>query len=403
MAILSRFERAPRAAITGDLWRRILSAAGASSKAGVLITEDVALACAAVAACVRVTSEDVAKLPLILYRRLANGGKERATDHPLYSLMHDRPNDWQTSFEFRQMEQGHVEYRGNGFAYINRIGREVRELIPIHPNRVTVKQLANWQLEYDISGDKVRRPKEILHLRGLTTDGVCGISTLSAAREAIGLAVATERHGARLFANGARASGIAKHKGVLTDPAAERLKNHIEEAIGGDNVHRVLLLEEGMEWEQLTMTSEDSQFLETRKFQTSEIARFWRIPPHKIGDLERATFSNIEHQALEYVTDSLMPRLTRWEQRLNRDLLTEAEQREFYFEFLTDALLRGDTTSRFNAYRVAIDGGWMNPNEARVKENMDPQPGLDEFRRPLNMEKVGAPDTPPDTGAPNNA
>ncbi len=391
MALLSRLERGPQASISGDLWRRILGGGGASTKAGVRVGDDVGIACAAVFACIRVVSEDVAKLPLILYRRSANGGKERATDHPLYALLHDQPNGWQTSFELREMLQGHLELRGNAFAFVNRVGREVRELIPIHPDRVSVRQGGDWELEYEVRGDRVRTSRDILHLRGWTTDGVNGVSTLKAAREAVGLSVATERHGARLFANGAKPSGILKHGGILSDEAADRLKTSTEAALTGDNAHSILLLEEGMDWAQTTMTSEDSQFLETRKFQIAEIARFWRIPPHKIADLERATFSNIEHQALEYVTDSLMPRLARWEQRLNRDLLSERERGAYFFEFLTDALLRGDTKTRYEAHQIALLNGIRSRNEVRVQENMNPVDGGDEFRVPLNTGLADAP------------
>lgn len=392
MGLVSRLERGPRASISGDLWKRILGGGGSQSKAGIRVGDDVGMACAAVFACIRVVSEDVAKLPLILYRRTRDGGKERATDHPLYSLLHDRPNDWQTSFEWREMKQGHLELRGGGFSFINRVGNEVRELLPIHPDKVTVRQLSTWDVEYEIQGDskKTRTPREILHLRGMTVDGVNGVSTLKAAREAVGLAVATERHGARFFANGARASGALKHEGTLSDEAAERLKKSTEEALTGENVHRILLLEEGMDWAQLTMTAEDSQFLETRKFQVSEIARFWRIPPHKIADLERATFSNIEHQALEYVTDSLMPRLARWEQRLNRDLLSDRERGTYFFEFLTDALLRGDTKTRYEAHQIAFLNGFKSRNEIRSQENLNPVEGGDEYRVPLNTAPAGA-------------
>lgn len=368
----------------------MLSAGGRSTKSGVSVSEGGALTASALYGAVRIFSEDVAKLPLILYRRLPGRGKERATDHPLYSILHDAPNDWQTSFEWRHHQQAHQELRGESFCYVNRVGREVRELIPLETSRVTVRQLANWDIEYDVRGDKVRKASEILHVRGFTLDGLKGVSILKYAAETLGLTLATQNHGAKLFANGARASGALRHPETLSDGAAERLKRSVEENLSGDNVHRILLLEEGMEWTQLTMTAEDSQFLETRKFQLREFARFFRIPPHKLADLEQATFSNIEHQSREYVDDSLMPRLVRWEQRLNRTLLTPAERKEFYVEFLVDNLLRGDTKTRYAAYKTAIDTGWMNPNEARERENMNREPGLDEFRRALNTEPVGS-------------
>lgn len=344
----------------------------------------------AVYSCIRIIAEDIAKLPLLLFRRTKNG-KERATDHPLYSLLHDAPNDWQTSYEWREMMAGHLELRGNAYCWIVRVGNEIRELIPIHPDHVEVKQDDRYRVTYKVQKhSREVTSRDILHLRGLSSDGFSGMSTLTAAREAVGLAIATERHGARLFANGAKASGIATHQGTLSDPAADRLKKSIEDSISGDNLHRVLLLEEGLQWTQLSMTSEDSQFIETRKFQLSEIARFWRIPPHKIGDLERATFSNIEHQDIEYGKDSLLPRLTRMEQRYNLGLLAQLERKEFFFGHLMDAQLRGDTKTRYEAYDRAIRAGFMSPNEAREKENWNTVDGLDEYRREANTEKVGS-------------
>jgi HK97 family phage portal protein len=390
MGLLSRLERGPRASISGDLWKRILSGGGSASTAGVRVSEEAAAACSAVFSCVRVASEDIAKLPLILYRRLSDGGKERATDHSLYRILHDRPNSWQTSFEFRQLMQVHLEFWGNAYAFINRVRGEVRELIPLHPDRVTVKQRGDWELEYDVRGDRVRSASEILHIPGLSMDSPEGVALRKIAREAIGLAIATERHGARLFANGAKASGALKHPGSLSDEAAKRLKDSVEQAISGENVHRILLLEEGMDWTQLTMTSEHAQFLETRKFQVSEIARYFRMPPHKIADLERATFSNIEHQALEYVTDSLMPRQVRWEQRIGLQLLDEREREEYFAEFLVDALLRGDTKTRYEAHQIALLNGIKSRNEVRTQENLNPVPGGDEYRVPLNTGPAGS-------------
>jgi HK97 family phage portal protein len=357
-----------------------------TTRSGMHVTADTALACAAVNACVRVVSEDVAKLPLILYRRLPDGGKERATEHPLFRLLHSRPNAWQTSFEFREMMQGHLELRGNAYAMKVTSGRRVLELVPIHPDRVTVKQDTNFTLRYTVTptGDEFTAG-QILHLRGMSSDGFTGMSTLNHAREAVGLAKATERHGATMFGNGARPGGILSHPARLSPEAAKRLKEQWDDAHSGDNANGTAILEEGMSWAQMGMTSEDSQFLETRKFQRSEIASFFRIPPHMIGDLERATFSNIEHQGQEYVRGSLDPRLQRWTQRLNADLLTPAEQEEYFFEFLTDALLRGDTKARYDAYSTAITNGFMSRNEARVRENLNPAPGLDEFLQPLNM------------------
>lgn len=363
-----------------------------STSSGVAVTPDAAMRCAAVFACVQVVAEDVAKLPLVLFRRAGDGGKGRATDHPLYRLLHDRPNGWQTSFRFRELMQGHVELRGNAYAYISRVRGVVRELIPIHPDRVQVSQDAGLNLWYKVQGVEEPYPAEqILHLRGLSADGITGLSRIGLAREAIGLALAAERHGGKLFGNGARPGGILSHPGVLKGDAAKRIKESWDATVGGENVYRTALLEEGMTWTQLAMTSEDAQFLETRKYQRSEIASLFRVPPHKIGDLERATFSNIEHQSLEYVIDALQGRVTRWEQDLNESLLSPREREEYFFSFLLQGLLRGDTQTRYNAYGRAILDGWMNRNEVRVLEDLNPADGLDEFLQPLNMSPATGP------------
>jgi HK97 family phage portal protein len=361
---------------------------GGPTRSGAVVGADTAMRQSTVFACVRVLAEDVATLPLHLYRRTANGGRERATDHPLYELMHLRPNGWQTAGEWREMMQGHLELRGNAYARVTRYRGEVRELIPLHPDRMTVRQDRQWRVTYRYDGREIPAG-EVLHLMGLSSDGVTGLSTITLQREAIGLAIATQDHGARLFGNGARPGGILEHPGTMEEAAQKRLKKSVEDATTGANQHRLLVLEEGMKWHQVGLTNEDAQFLETRKFQRSEIAGLFRVPPHMISDLERATFTNIEHQAIQYVTHALMGRLRRWEQRLNVTLLTPAERREFYFEHDPNALLRGDVKSRFDAYNVAVQGGWMNRNEVRVRENMNPEPGLDDYLVPLNMRGAG--------------
>lgn len=387
MGLVSRAMRFRADTTTADAWRRALGmgGGGGATKAGVHVSDSVAEAYSAVFGCRRVVSEDVAKLPLKLYQRVP-GGKKPATDHPLYYLVHDAPNDFQTSFEWREMQQGGFEFRGNCFSFVNRIGKEVREIIPLNPDTVTPRFLANWRVEYDVKGDKVRTPGEILHVRGYSNDGLNGISVLRAAREAVGLAVAAERHGGRLFTNGARLSMVAQHPDEFSDEAVERIKEGIVAAGTGENLGGVLMLENGVTLNSapITMTNDDAQFLETRQFQVPEICRYWRIPPHKIADLTRATFSNIEHQALEYVIDSLMPRLVRWEQRMNRTLLLPSERREFFFEFTTDALLRGDTATRYAAHQIAFLNGIKNRNEIRAQENLNPVEGGDEFRVPAN-------------------
>jgi HK97 family phage portal protein len=378
--------------------RRVAEFFGASYS-GVSVTPDTAMRCAAVFSCIRVVTEDLGKLPLILYRRLKNGGKERATDHPCYWLMQSQPNDWQTPMEFKGMLQGHAELRGNAFALPVRYKGEVRELLPLQPHEVKVRQDGGWKVTYErTTGDRgTYRPGEILALRHLTLDGLRGLSTIGYARESVGLALAMERYGAKLFANQARPGGLLKHPGKLSDAAAKRLKESFEEMHGGENLHRTALLEESMTWESVGMNNEDAQFVEGQKYKRSEIAGLFRVPPHKIADLEKATFSNIEHQSLEYVGDALMPRGKRWEEALNRALLTPAERKEFFFEFLFDAVLRADTATRYEAEGKAIRDGWKTRNEVRISNNLNPaDPALDEYIQPLNMGTAGRPPAEPE-------
>jgi HK97 family phage portal protein len=389
VGILTRLAR-PRAETASEALMRAIRGGGAVTKSGARVTEDTALSVADVFKCVRVISEDIAKLPLILYRRLPNGGKERATDHPLYALLDVQPNLEQTAFEFREMMQIGLEVRGNGYAFKNVVRGQVRELLPLKPAEVTVRRLDNWRNEYTWRGKDYSR-KDILHIAGMSADGVFGLSLTREQRETIGLAVATLEHGAKLFGNAARPGGVLEVPTELSDTAYSRLKESWETAHGGENMHRTALLEGGTKWSQVGMDNEKAQYLETRQFQRAEIAGLFRIPPHKIGDLLRSTNNNIEHQSQEYIDDALMPRLRRWEQRLTVDLLTPEERKTLFFEFLPEALLKGDIKSRYAAYQSAINTGWMSPNEARVRENLNPEEGLDEFRRPLNMETAGDP------------
>lgn len=380
----------PRAETASDALIRAMRGGGGVTKSGARVTEDSALSVADVYKCVRVIAEDIAKLPLILYRRLPNGGKERATDHPLYALMDEQPNGLQTAFEFREMMQGHIELRGNAYARKVRVRGQVRELLPMNPAKVSVRRRSDWENVYTFDGDRTEYGRaDVLHLTGLSSDGLRGLSPVTLHRETFGFSLAAAEYGAKLLGNSARPGGVLQVDKALTDKSFERIKESWEQAHGGENMHRTAILEEGVKWTQVGMSSEDAQYLETRQFERSEIAGLFRVPPHKIGDLTRSTNNNIEHQSQEYIDDALMPRLRRWEQRLNLDLLTPAERRVYFFEFLPEALLKGDVKSRFAAYQSAINTGWMSPNEVRVRENLNPADGLDEFRRPLNMETVG--------------
>lgn len=370
-----------------------MAIAGQTSSSGISVTPEKAMRTAAVYACIKVLGEDVGKIPLILYRRTKKGGRsgrERATDHYLYNLMQLRPNHLQAPIIFRECVTAATALRGNGISIISRAGSKIVGLMPVHPDKATIKLDSSGNRIYQIrleSGEhREYQQSDVLHIMGLTLNGWEGVSPITYARETIWLAQATERHGAKTFSNGARMGGILSIPGKLKQPgAAQRIGDEFDQVTSGENAHRTLVLEEGMKWEKVTMNADDAQYLETRQFQIPEIARFWRMPLHKIGDLTRATFSNIEHQSLEYVIDTLGPWLVRWEQALNLALLNPREQQEYYFEFLVDGLLRGDIKSRYEAYSRGILSGFLTRNEVRAMENREWIEGLDEPLTPTNM------------------
>jgi len=297
----------------------------------------------------------------------------------------------------------HLCLRGNSYSYINRTGRgTVVELLPQHPDMVRVAMDAQNRVTYDVAmSDGTYRqlgPGQILHIRGLTTNGWLGISPISYMRESIGLALATEKFGGQLFRNGAKMGGVLEHPGKLSDEAYGRVKKSFDESTSGENAHKTALLEEGMKFAKISMSAEDSQFLETRKYQRSEIASIFRVPSHMINDLERATFSNIEQMSLEFVSYSLSPWLVRIEKAVKRDCLSALEKKNYVLKFDTFGLLRGDATSRSAYYNTGITAGWLTRNEARAAERqlgfiLNPLPDLDEPLMPLNMR--GASDDPP--------
>lgn len=367
---------------------------GGPTHAGVSVTPGNAMRSTAVYACVRIISESIASLPLVLYQRQGRN-RNRATSHPLYGLLHDLPNPELTAMEFREMMLAQVLLWGNAWAEkeIDRSGR-VRALWPLRSGQMeTVERHEDglWWGYRLPGGQLVWLPAYRLHhVRGLTPDGVWGYSAIREfARNAIGLSLATEEFGSRFFSNGARPGGYLKHPSRLSPGAYERLKRSFaEDHQGLSNAHRWKILEEGMEVTAIGIPPNEAQFLETRKFQISEIARIFRVPPHMLADLERATFSNIEHQSLEFVIHTLRPWLVRHEQAIYRDLLSEAERRSHFAKHSVDALLRGDTATRYQAYTTGITTGFMTRNEARELEDWNPIDGLDKPLLPLNMVEV---------------
>ena len=364
-----------------------------TSSSGKAVNEKTALQTTAVYACVRILAETIASLPFHTYRYTLNG-KEKAIEHPIYYLLHSEPNPEMTSFVFRETLMSHLLLWGNAYAQIIRDGRgRVLGLYPLLPNKVIVNRNQHGELVYQYEKEGQTyflRSYEVLHIPGLGFDGIIGYSPIAMAKNAVGMAIATEEYGAKFFANGANPGGVLEHPGVVKDPARIRESwNAVYQ--GSSNAHRVAVLEEGMKFQSIGIPPEQAQFLETRKFQLNEIARIFRIPPHMIGDLEKSSFSNIEQQSLEFVMYTLDPWVVRWEQAIQRALFTENEKRQYFVKFNVDGLLRGDYQSRMNGYAVGRQNGWLSANDIRELENLNRIPedlGGDLYRINGNMTKL---------------
>lgn len=369
-----------------------------TTSSGRSVNERTTMQMTAVYSCVRILAEAVAGLPLHVFRTDSGGSTVKATEHPLYRLLHDEPNPDMTSFVFHETLITHLLLWGNAYAQVVRNGRnEVLGFYPLMPNRISVGRTPEGRIVYDYQVNfadpnpdtrSVRlSADEVLHIPRLGFDGLAGYSPIVMAKNAIGMAMATEDYGASFFANGASPGGVLEHPGTIKDPA--RVRESWQSTFGGArNGNKIAVLEEGMKYTPISVSPEQAQFLETRKFQINEIARIFRIPPHMIGDLEKSSFSNIEQQSLEFVKYTLDPWVIRWEQAITRTLLTPSEKKDFFVKFNVEGLLRGDYQSRMEGYAVARQNGWMSANDIRALENLDRIPaeaGGDEYLVNGNM------------------
>jgi HK97 family phage portal protein len=330
----------------------------------------------AVYACVSAISETIASLPLILYKRTEDEGRERASDHPLYKVLHDQPNELQTALEFREMMQAMALLRGNAHAEIKRgYDGQVRSLTPIPGDRITTLQLENGRLAYDVSDGKgnVRRllQEEVFHLRHRSENGLVGVAPITASRETVQLALAERDHGNSTFINGARLSGILKFPQRLSNDQSTQLRNSWEsQHAGGANAGKTAILQEGVEYQTVSMSMEDAQWLEARQFSVEEIARLFRVPPTIIGDLRHGNYSNSVEMNRVFVVHTLRRHMTMWEQAISRSLLTEAGRRIYFAEHNVEGLLRGDSANRAEFYSKGITDGWLTVDEVRKLENL---------------------------------
>lgn len=395
---LFRARDAPKNRTSGSAYSFFMG----GSTSGKRVNERTSMQMTAVYSCVRILSEAVAGLPLHLYEYTEGCSKEKAAEHPLYFILHDEPNPEMTSFVFRETLMTHLLLWGNAYAQIIRNGKgEVLALYPLMPDRMGVDRDEKGRLYYEytvnsddaptMKGSTVRlQPTDVLHIPGLGFDGLVGYSPIAMAKNAIGMAIACEEYGAKFFANGAQPSGVLEHPGTIKDPS--RVRESWTQTFGGSqNANKVAVLEEGMKYTPISISPEQAQFLETRKFQINEIARIFRVPPHMVGDLEKSSFSNIEQQSLEFVKYTLDPWVSRWEQSMVRSLLTAEEKKQYFIKFNVDGLLRGDYQSRMNGYAIGRQNGWMSANDIRELENLDRIPeelGGDLYLINGNMTKL---------------
>ena len=361
---------------------------GAASKTGIAVTEDSAMRLSAVFGAVRVISETIASLPWEV-KQDAGDSTRSASAHPINKLIH-HPNGMMTDFNFREVCQAHLCLHGNAFIAIrrNEAGQPVK-LIPVHPDRVEVKVYKDEKFYTIDQGKETFDDTEMIHILGLSFDGIIGKSVIEAARESIGLGLAADQFGGSFFGNGANVSAVLTHPGRLSDDAYKRLMASWQRRYSGmDNSHKTAILEEGMNLQKVSISPQESQFLETRKFGVEDIARFFRIPLAYLGSLENSsTRANIEEQGIQFQRNTVLPWVKRWESEFNRKLFPGQE--DYFIRMNMDGLLRGDISSRYSSYAVARQWGWLSVNDIRKHESLEPIDGGDIYLQPMNMVEAG--------------
>jgi len=375
---------------------------GADTDAGVAVAPHLAENLSAVFGAVQAIAETVAVLPPIVYRKLEDGGRVEAPEHPVARLLSGNPNDWQTAVEWLELMQAHCLLRGNAYSEIVRDGRgQPVKLIPLHPDYVAVLRIPGTaRVVYDVTdplgGTRRLLPEEVFHLKDRSDDGIVGKSRLERARETFSTAAAVERFAGSTYRNGASLSGVVTHPEQIGPEAAETLRQSLEAIYSGPTkAGRIGVLEEGMTWTALSVAPADAQMLESRRFSVEQVARMFRIPPPVLADLSNGSYSNVTELGRWFATHTITPWVRRWEAALARALFSTAGRLAYTVEFDMDVLLRGDMLTRFQAYRIAREIGLANANELRKWENMNPRtdPDAESFLAPMNMqsEQTGQP------------
>lgn len=370
-----------------EWWRQVLRPN--VGYGGTAVTEDTAMQIAAVSACVRILSETVSSLPLVVYERGENGSRREAVDHPLYSLLKFGPNKHQTPQQYLEQTMVGLTLAGNAYSQIVRDnGNRIMQIVPMQPQLVGIQQdtgKLSFVYKQPQGESRTFSRSQVWRVNGITRDGLTGISPIQLLKQPAAIAQDADMAAGKMLANGLMPSAVFELDGKIAEDDYEKVKERLKEFQGSKNAADVLILQSGMKMNGVSMSPQDAQLLLSRKFQIAEIARVFRVPLHMLNELDKATFSNIEHQSLEFVMHTIRPWCTRIEQTVTRDLIGPAGAKKYFAEFKLDALLRGDLKSRYEAYAVAVTNGWMNRNEVRRKENLNPAEGLDEFLTPLNM------------------
>lgn len=380
----------------GDSWLIEMLGRGTQTSSGTWVTPETALRIAAVYRAVMVIAGGIAMSELPIYRRIMGGGKERSLDNPLYGLLHDSPNEAQTAFEFREQMTANALLNGNAYAEIDWRGDGViRALNPLNPERVRpyrMKDGAVWYEFRPIQGETRQiAAEDMFHLKNFSRDGICGLSPIALMRETVGLAQASQEYQARFFSNDATPPLVLTTPQVLSKEAQDRLQQSwIEGGAGLPNAHRPRVLEQGLTATVVGVSNKDAEFLSLRNYSDVDIARIFGVPPHMIQNLDRATFANVEHLALEFVAFCLTPWARRWEQAISLRLMSAKMRAGYFAEFRMEKLIVTDVLNRYQAYNAAILSGWMNRNEPRENEGLNPQKGLDVFLEPMNAMPVGS-------------